>query len=181
MATVERTAPRRVTSRAARQATEADRKTLVARCCSLQPELQRHLSTLVHAEMCAVTDHQLTVLTCLRHQSMTMSELAKKLEVGESAATAVVDRLVRQELVVRHDDPADRRVVRLTLSHAGQSMVTKLQATSLRKTARVLTVLSDEQLAQLVAIMETLDAACKPTEDQMHKAAVIDNTIKEPQ
>jgi len=88
-----------------------------------------------------------------------MRELAKELDVGESAATAVVDRLVRQDLVVRCDDPSDRRVVRLALSDTGESLVTKLHATACRKTANLLVALSDYQLAQLVATMEMLDAA----------------------
>ena len=88
-----------------------------------------------------------------------MRELAKELDVGESAATAVVDRLVRQGLVVRCDDPTDRRVVRLALSDTGESLVVKLHASACRKTADLLVSLSDEQLAQLVTTMEMLEAA----------------------
>ena len=84
--------------------------------------------------------------------------------MGESAATAVVDRLVRQGLVVRRDDPSDRRVVRLALSDTGESLVTKLHATACRKTANLLVSLSDDQLAQLVATMEMLDAAASASE-----------------
>jgi DNA-binding MarR family transcriptional regulator len=139
------------------------RELLVDRYCEVQPQLQRRFSALLHGELReelhVVTDHQLSVLTHLRHQSVTMRELAKELGVGESAATAVVDRLVRQGLVVRCDDPTDRRVVRLTLSTTGESVVTEMHATVCRKTASLLDVLSDEQLAQLVAIIETLAAA----------------------
>ena len=88
-----------------------------------------------------------------------MRELAKELDVGESAATAVVDRLVRQGLVVRCDDPTDRRVVRLALSDTGESLVVKLHASACRKTADLLVSLSDEQLVQLVTTMEMLEAA----------------------
>ena len=88
-----------------------------------------------------------------------MRELARQLGVGESATTAVVDRLVRQNLVVRHDDPSDRRVVRLALSAQGQSVLAELHSTACRKTASLLAVLSDGQLTQLVGIMETLEAA----------------------
>ena len=89
------------------------REVLVERYCELQPQMQRRFSALLHRdlrdELHAVTDHQLSVLTYLRGQSVTMRELAKELDVGESAATAVVDRLVRQGLVLRCDDPSDRR------------------------------------------------------------------------
>lgn len=139
------------------------REVLVDRYCELQPQLQRRLDTLLHGEpreeLHAITDHQRVVLTYLRGQSVTMRELARRLGVGESAATAVVDRLVRQGLVVRCDDPSDRRVVRLALSDEGRSVVTELQARACGKTGRLLAVLSDQQLEQLVAIMETLESA----------------------
>ncbi|MGA2802856.1 MAG: MarR family transcriptional regulator [Acidimicrobiales bacterium] len=139
------------------------RELLVDRYCELQPQMQRRFSALLHRELReelhAITGHQLSVLTYLRGQSVTMRELAKELDVGESAATAVVDRLVRQGLVVRCDDPSDRRVVRLALSDTGESLVTKLHATACKKAAGLLMSLSDDQLAQLVATMEMLDAA----------------------
>jgi DNA-binding MarR family transcriptional regulator len=139
------------------------REALVNRYCELQPQLQRRFSAFVHdelrEELHAITDHQLSVLTFLRGQSVTMRELAKELNVGESAATAVIDRLVRQGLVVRCDDPADRRVVRLTLSESAEPLVKELHEMACRKTASLLAALSDDQLAQLVAILETLGAS----------------------
>ena|ERR1017187_1195803 len=159
------------------------RELLVDRYCELQPQLQRRFSALVHGDLRedlhAVTEHQRLVLTYLRGQSVTMSELAKQLGVGESAATAVVDRLVRQALVVRSDDPSDRRVVRLALSEEGLSVVTELHARACNKTASLLSVLSDDRLGQLVGIMETLDAAAADELRARCKTAAQDNNHKE--
>ena len=138
----------------------SQRDVLVDRYFELQPQMQKRFSAglrELREELHSVTVHQLGVLTYLRGQSVTMRELAKELDVGESAATAVVDRLVRQQLVVRHDDPADRRVVRLSLSETGESLVTKLNEAARRKIGSMLVALSDEQLRQLIAIMETLE------------------------
>jgi DNA-binding MarR family transcriptional regulator len=164
MMSIERTAPTSSNSSGnVATAGLSPRELLVDRYCELQPQMQRRFSALLHRELRdelhAVTDHQLSVLTYLRGQSVTMRELAKELDVGESAATAVVDRLVRQGLVVRCDDPSDRRIVRLALSVAGESLVNKLHESACRKTANLLVSLSDDQLAQLVAVMEMLDAA----------------------
>jgi DNA-binding MarR family transcriptional regulator len=163
MMTIARTPPRRVARQSTDTSALSPREVLVDRYCELQPQMQRRFTALVHRELRedlhAVTGHQLSVLTYLRGQSVTMRELAKELDVGESAATAVVDRLVRQGLVARRDDPTDRRVVRLALSDTGESLVTKLHATACRKTANLLVSLSDDQLAQLVATMEMLEAA----------------------
>lgn len=72
---------------------------------------------------------------------------------------------MRQSLVVRRDDPADRRVVRLELSEQGKLAVVELQAAACKRTAGLLSVLSDDQLEQLVGIMETLDAAAAAKAD----------------
>ena len=163
MMSIERTTPPSSSSENPATAGVSPRELLIERYCELQPQMQRRFSALLQRELrdelLAVTGHQLSVLTYLRGQSVTMRELAKELDVGESAATAVVDRLVRQGLVVRRDDPSDRRVVRLALSDTGESLVTKLHASACKKTAGLLMSLSDDQLAQLVATMEMLEAA----------------------
>src|SRR5271157_3098351 len=163
MMSIERTTPPPSSSGNLATAGLSYRELLVERYCELQPQMQRRFNAVLHRELReqlhAITSHQLSVLTYLRGQSVTMRELAKELDVGESAATAVVDRLVRQGLVVRCDDPSDRRVVRLALSDTGESLVTKLQASACKKTAGLLMSLSDDQLTQLVATMEMLDAA----------------------
>ena len=161
-----RTATTRRKTGSAAGPTPSARDGLVDRYFELQPLLQRRFSAglrELREELHSVTVHQLGVLMHLRGHSVTMRELAKELDVGESAATAVVDRLVRQDLVVRHDDPSDRRVVRLSLSAAGEALVTKLHETACHKTAAMLVSLSDEQLAQLISIMETLGAAVVPS------------------
>ena len=166
--TIARTTPCQSGPEVAKAGERSTREVLVDRYCELQPQMQRRFSAFLHRELRdelhAVTGHQLSVLAYLRGQSVTMRELARELDVGESAATAVVDRLVRQGLVVRRDDPSDRRVVRLALSDNGESLVTKLHATACRKTANLLVALSDDQLAQLVTTMEMLDAAASATE-----------------
>lgn len=54
------------------------------------------------------------------HGALTISELAKKLELGNSAASILVQQMVEQELVERSEDLKDRRraIVRLTVSGA---------------------------------------------------------------
>jgi len=155
--------PRKTAAATARSTVPNPRDALVDRYFELQPQMQRRFNLGLHRELReelhSVTVHQLGVLLLLRSGSVSMRELSKELDVSESAATAVTDRLVRQGLVERQDDPADRRVVRLALSGAGASLVTKLHETACRRTATLLAVLSDEQLAQLISVMETLDAA----------------------
>ena len=149
MMTIGQTTPHRSNPETTGAPELSSREVLVDRYCELQPQMQRRFSAILQRELRdelqAVTGHQLSVLTYLRGQSVTMRELARELAVGESAATAVVDRLVRQGLVVRCDDP------------------------------------SDDQLAQLVATMEMLDAAAIANEALAGcESAAQDNAQEEP-
>lgn len=107
-------------------------------------------------ELHSVTIHQLTALGHLKGGSVTMRELAKHLDVSESSATAVSDRLIRQGLVERSSDPTDRRVVRLSLSPAGSALVERLDEAATSKIGELLAALTDTQLEQLIDILETL-------------------------
>jgi len=144
----------------------ANRDELIARFFELRPVLHKRFNTDLERELRdelhSVTIHQLTALGHLQEGPLTMRELAKELGVSESAVTAIGDRLVRQNLVERLSDPADRRIVRLGLSKTGRRLIDRLHTAACRKTGELASVLSDTQLAQLVDILETLAAAPQP-------------------
>jgi len=55
-----------------------------------------------------------------------MSHLADFMQVSLPTITGVVDRLVRQGLVLRLSDPNDRRLVKIKLTPQGQSLLQKI-------------------------------------------------------
>lgn len=59
-------------------------------------------------------------------ESSTVGGIAEQLGVGESTTSYLVDRLVQAELVMRSDDPSDRRKARISLSPRGRSLLDKL-------------------------------------------------------
>lgn len=67
-----------------------------------------------------------------RHPGTDLSAVAGHVGTSLPAASELIARLVRQELVVRETDPGSRRRIRLTLSDAGR---TDLEAAELRTTA----------------------------------------------
>ncbi|HET9091390.1 MAG TPA: MarR family transcriptional regulator [Acidimicrobiales bacterium] len=146
------------------------RAELIQRLFALRPAMHRRfneeMTRELHDELHDVTIHQLSVLEHLRHGPLAMRELARALGVGESSATATADRLVRQGLVERLADPGDRRLVLLSLTGEGSALVDGVERAAARRTSRMLSALSDEQLAQLVDILETLrDAPSAPFDD----------------
>ncbi|MCC5850513.1 MAG: MarR family transcriptional regulator [Verrucomicrobia bacterium] len=58
------------------------------------------------------------------YQPMSLGELARRLKVSPSSASALVDKLVEKEVVTREPDPEDRRRVVLCIHpQAAESMV----------------------------------------------------------
>ena len=58
------------------------------------------------------------------YQPMNLGELARRLKVGPSSASALVDKLVEKEVVTREPDPEDRRRVVLCIHpRAAEAMI----------------------------------------------------------
>jgi len=143
-----------------------DRDQLINRLFELKPALERHLRVPLpeelRGELQSVTLHQLEVLGLLKRGGMRMRDLARELEVSEPAATAVADRLVRNGLVQRRSDPADRRTVRLELSDHAATVLGRFEAARREALTDVFEVVTDEQLRALVDVLETLASAPSP-------------------
>ena len=144
------------------------REELVQRVFAMRPVLHRRfgeeLNRELHDELQHVTINQLSVLQHLQEGTKSMRELAKTLGFSESSATATADRLVREGLVERLDDPGDRRVVLLALTTEGCTFVERVQEAVTRKTSRMLNALSDRQLVEFVEICQTMLAAYEADE-----------------
>lgn len=75
-----------------------------------------------------------------------MSELAEALGTGVSTITGIFDRLVEHGLVVREEDPHDRRVVVGRLTPAGAEVVDRFHLTARDRLGRVLAELTPDEL-----------------------------------
>lgn len=67
------------------------------------------------------------------HPSPTVGELAQRLQIQNHSVVELVDRLEKRNYVERHRDQADRRVVRLSLTPAGEAVLRKLVSASLKE------------------------------------------------
>jgi len=61
----------------------------------------------------------------------TVGEIAERLQIQNHSVVELVDRLENRHYVERQRDEADRRVVRLTLTTAGEAVLRKLVSHSL--------------------------------------------------
>jgi DNA-binding MarR family transcriptional regulator len=163
-----------------------DRSELLARLSDVWPDVLRRVRVAKSPEIAeemasglgSVTVHQVEALWALEQGALSMSQLAKALHVSESAATALVDRLVRHGLVERRPDPADRRVVRIELSERARSLADQVARARLRTFSEVFSGISDEKLGVLVAILEEVvlerpeeGAMCSSASRKEHETA----------
>ena len=109
-----------------------------------------------------MTVHQLEVLHGLARGDITMSQLARRLDISESAATDLADRLVRQGLAERQADLQDRRVVVLALSEEGRRIIGRIERQRRKMAESILGALSDAQLGELLGLIEVMVAGSAP-------------------
>ena len=83
-----------------------------------------------------LTFTQLRALFVLGRQPLRVSDLAKALGMSLASASALSDRLVRQNLVARHPDPTDRRSVFLHITPLGARMLRRLERAQTSQLAR---------------------------------------------
>jgi DNA-binding MarR family transcriptional regulator len=75
-----------------------------------------------------ITYNHLFILTCLwERDGVHVKDLAHQLCLDSSSLTGHLDRLERSALVVRQDDPDDRRAVRVVLTAKGRDLKDQLK------------------------------------------------------
>jgi DNA-binding MarR family transcriptional regulator len=101
----------------------------------------------------------LALLLLQRHGQRTMSALAEALGAPLSTASGIGERLARRGLVQRQRQPEDRRVVVVRLTRKGATAAGKLRAQIDGVLRRVAGALTEEELAQLLALLAKVSAA----------------------
>lgn len=136
-----------------------DTEAFVARIQELFPRIVRYLDVQEDRELIGLncTSAQMGALIALaRGDPRTMGELAWDLALTESAATRLVDRLVRTNLVHRDRDRADRRIVRVWLSPYGRQLVDVVLARRREQFLRVSARMTPEERQRLLQGLEAL-------------------------
>jgi DNA-binding MarR family transcriptional regulator len=86
----------------------------------------------------------LFILSHAEHE-LALTELAPELGLSVAATGRAVDVLVRHGLVVRREDPVDRRIKRIGLTAAGRDTITRLNAARRDGLRQFVSTLSDAE------------------------------------
>ena len=140
-------------------------KELTLRLLGLSDKIYRSLEPGIPHERLSMwlssdlTVAQLRLLLLLHTEGpLRMSAIASHLGIAISTATGLVDKLVAKTMVLRDDDPEDRRLVICRLSEKGNKLSSDLWDFGRAQVERLLNGLTEEQLRQAVHVVEFLYA-----------------------
>ena len=112
-----------------------------------------------------VTIQQLRVMTILYNdEPRRVSLLARRLNVSTPTMTGILDRLVRQGLITRQDDPEDRRVVLNALTEKGQSLIERFQPVQSERLRAIVNQLPSDERQEIAGSLASLLAAARAIE-----------------
>ncbi len=126
---------------------------------TILPELVRSAR---NAENARLSRHGMTIpqffaLVVLENQDGNMmKELGEHLGLSLGTVTGIVDRLARNGLVARYSDGSDRRVVRVRLTPAGQSVLKKVRRERDKVLAMAIEGISREDLVIFFDVLKKI-------------------------
>ncbi len=105
---------------------------------------------------------QMVALHMLQHSGYgSISAIAAHLNLSLPATSHLVERMVRQGLVVRSEDASDRRHKRVMLTPAGEALLERLVQARTREIAQILAELSPQLREQFEAVLAQVVAQLK--------------------
>jgi DNA-binding MarR family transcriptional regulator len=118
--------------------------------CVASERLLHHGVSMAHLHLMSMLD---------RHGELPMSRIAELLDVSDSNATGLIDRMEERGLVARVRHPEDRRVVLVRVTDRGRQILTDMEILRDDLMRRVLSRLDDGKLARLAAAVGDVQAA----------------------
>lgn len=85
-----------------------------------------------------------------------MSDIARKFHVTPPAATLLINGLVKQKMLERMVDPADRRSVRIGLTKKGKRVLDLRMTERVRELKKIFSVLTPAERTQFAAILRKI-------------------------
>lgn len=116
----------------------------------------RHLAARTGAET-GLSSSQRLVLRALCQSRLQVSDVAGTLGVTLSAATGLIDRMVRSGLVSRERDQGDRRVVWVKLTPEGRQTLASVEAARRQVVSGAVARMSPQEVEDLVNLLERID------------------------
>lgn len=100
----------------------------------------------------------LPVLGALRGSaSLSQKELAQVAQIGQPAMAQMLERMVKEELLVRTADPTDGRKALFALSNSAADRMESIRSTLSEGNAQIFTALAEEEVEAFVASLKKVE------------------------
>ncbi len=104
-----------------------------------------------------ITPAQIGIMLTLWHEGpKSIKELSELLCMSSSAATQLVDGLVRERLLERTEDPLDRRKISVALTARGKKKLAAARKNHLALIAKLFKPLSDTEVRELYRLQQKI-------------------------
>lgn len=133
------------------------------------------LSVLFHNEDIKISDIDIsiakikTLSALLESDGCSMKELKDKLNLAFSTTTENVDRLAKDKMVIRINDPNDRRIVRVKLTKKGEKLIKRFLKIREKQIAKTLEKLSFSDRNILLKNFENIFSILNKTKEDKWK------------
>lgn len=130
----------------------------------LMPAMLREVSKrhqLIYSQGNLAISHIVTLDLLRQKGPCKMSELAKTLNLTMSAATGIVDRMIKMGLVKRERSRKDRRVVRVALLKKGEETARRVNENRRSLTNKMFTVLTQKEKQEYLRLLRKVYESLK--------------------
>lgn len=122
------------------------------------------------AKRADLTGPQLTVVKLLEaFGDLSLSELSDKIRAQNSTVTGIIDRMERENLVLRERSKEDRRVVYIKLTTKGRELAGEIPVEPMEVFKSALETLSSQEMKDLLRIMTKVAKRVRHIVDKEHK------------
>ncbi|RDC48246.1 MarR family transcriptional regulator [Acinetobacter sp. RIT592] len=100
--------------------------------------------------------HVKVIFYLLNNGSSSISDIASNLEISKPNMTPIIDKLLRDDLVQRTEDPNDRRIVRIALTQKALDISAEHKRRLKESLFTKLSTLSNDDLIQMQDLVSQL-------------------------
>lgn len=99
-----------------------------------------------------------TLIFLNQNKNRSMSDIAENFRIELPSATILLNKLCDHKLVERHGDQEDRRLVRISLTEKGKTLLKQAMYQRRKKVEKILSYLSEKEKSELLNILLTLSS-----------------------
>lgn len=107
--------------------------------------------------LCIPPSHAKVIFHLHHKEGASVSEIARDLSISKSNMTPIIDKLIKENLVERFNDPNDRRVIRIRVTQKGHDFCAEQKEKTKKHLKEKISSLSSYDLDRIEKISKELN------------------------